>query len=151
MRTIKIEDMSDVGQSPQLLVIVEELGKSWCEWLNNDGRPETVDTAVQSDNTFGEEDADTIRDDITATLAYIEEDAGADLIEKIKARLQGDYDNAVLVDGPDGVRPYSVYVNMMDDDIREELHAELSPCTCQEFLDAYCKAHEEKYGEEFHI
>lgn len=40
-------------------------------------------------------------------------------------------------------------VGAMDDDIREELHAELAPCTDQEFFSAYCKAHAEKYNEEF--
>lgn len=46
---------------------------------------------------------------------------------------------------------YEVAVNMMDDEIREELHAKLAPCTDQEFFEAYCKAHEEKYGEEFEM
>lgn len=46
---------------------------------------------------------------------------------------------------------FETAVNLMDDEIRESLHAELAPCTEQEFFDAYCKAHEEKYGEEFAI
>lgn len=40
-------------------------------------------------------------------------------------------------------------VNLMDDDIRESLNAELAPCSNQEFFDAYCKSHEEKFGESF--
>jgi hypothetical protein len=35
----------------------------------------------------------------------------------------------------------------MDDDLREQIHAELAPCTGQEFVDAYAKAHEAKFGE----
>lgn len=46
---------------------------------------------------------------------------------------------------------FEAAVNLMDDEIREALHAELAPCTEQEFFDAYCKAHEEKYGDEFAI
>lgn len=46
---------------------------------------------------------------------------------------------------------FEAAVNLMDDEIREALHAELAPCTEQEFFDAYCKAHEEKYGEEFAV
>ena len=46
---------------------------------------------------------------------------------------------------------FEAAVNLMDDEIREALHAELAPCTEQEFFDAYCKAHEEKYGEKFAI
>lgn len=41
-------------------------------------------------------------------------------------------------------------VNLMDDDIREEIHAEGIEDE-QEFLDAYCDRHLEKYGEEFQI
>lgn len=44
---------------------------------------------------------------------------------------------------------FEAAVNLMDNEIREALHAELAPCTEQEFFDAYCEAHEEKYGEEF--
>lgn len=46
---------------------------------------------------------------------------------------------------------YEVCVNLMDDEIREELHRKMAPCGDQEFLDAYCKAHKEKYGKEFTI
>lgn len=46
---------------------------------------------------------------------------------------------------------YDAAVNLMDDEIREELHAEMSPCTDEEFLEAYMKAHKEKYGEAFEI
>ena len=40
-------------------------------------------------------------------------------------------------------------VELMDDDIRETIHAE--GITNQEFLGLYCKAHREKYGEKFEI
>ena len=40
-------------------------------------------------------------------------------------------------------------VNLMDDDIRESLNAELASCSPQEFFDAYCKSHERKFGEPF--
>ena len=46
---------------------------------------------------------------------------------------------------------FEAAVNLIDGEIREALHAELAPCTEQEFFDAYCKAHEEKYGEKFSI
>lgn len=42
-------------------------------------------------------------------------------------------------------------VNLMDDEIREALHVELSPCGDQAFVDAYCEAHKAKYGEEFEV
>lgn len=46
---------------------------------------------------------------------------------------------------------FDVVVNMMDDEIREELHNKLAPCTDQEFVDAYIEAHEAKYNERFEI
>lgn len=46
---------------------------------------------------------------------------------------------------------FDACVSLMDDDIREQVHAELAPCTEQEFLDAYCELHAEKYGEQFQV
>ncbi len=46
---------------------------------------------------------------------------------------------------------FTTAVNLMDDEIREELHAEMAPCTDQEFFDAYLDRHYAKYGEEFTI
>ena len=40
-------------------------------------------------------------------------------------------------------------VNLMDDEIRESVHADLAPCTDEEFLEEYKQRHLEKYGEEF--
>jgi len=44
---------------------------------------------------------------------------------------------------------FDAAVQLMDDDIREELHSALAPCTDQEFMDAYAAEHEERFGEEF--
>jgi hypothetical protein len=46
---------------------------------------------------------------------------------------------------------YDAAVELMDDDIREDLHRELAPCTDLEFLEAYIERHKEKFGEEFTI
>lgn len=46
---------------------------------------------------------------------------------------------------------YATAVNLMDDEIREELHAEMVPCTDQQFFDAYIERHYAKYGEDFTI
>ena len=42
---------------------------------------------------------------------------------------------------------FEASVNMMDDELREELHAAIAPCTDQEFFSAYAKAHKERFGE----
>ena len=42
---------------------------------------------------------------------------------------------------------YSAAVELMDDDAREAVHAELAPCTEQEFFEAYAAAHMAKFGE----
>jgi len=44
-----------------------------------------------------------------------------------------------------------VLVNHMDDDLREQVHRELAPCTDAEFLSRYIELHKEKFGEEFDI
>ena len=46
---------------------------------------------------------------------------------------------------------YDVAVQHMDDEIREELHEELAPCTEQEFFTAYAEKHYEKHGEAFFL
>jgi hypothetical protein len=42
-------------------------------------------------------------------------------------------------------------VEFMDDEIREELHDQMSPCKEVEFLNAYDKKHLEKFGAEFEL
>lgn len=44
---------------------------------------------------------------------------------------------------------WEVIVNMMDDEIREELHNDLAPCYAGTFLVWYMAKHSEKYGEDF--
>lgn len=46
---------------------------------------------------------------------------------------------------------FDACVVLMDDEIREDLHGDMAPCSNQEFLDAYVQRHLEKYGEEFAI
>ena len=46
---------------------------------------------------------------------------------------------------------YDAAVALMDDEIREAVHADLSPCHELEFLTEYMKRHEEKYGMPFII
>ena len=46
-------------------------------------------------------------------------------------------------------KQFDAAVALMDDNIREKLHAELAPCSNQEFLEAYAKEHERKFGEKF--
>jgi hypothetical protein len=45
---------------------------------------------------------------------------------------------------------FDLYLIYMDDDLREELHAEGFE-TEQEFFDAYCEAHEKRFGEEWEL
>lgn len=42
---------------------------------------------------------------------------------------------------------YEAAVELMDDDLREEIHGEMAPCTEQEFFDEYARRHEERFGE----
>lgn len=51
----------------------------------------------------------------------------------------------------DAEKMMPVLMEYMDIDIMEQLHAQLAPCTDQDFVLAYCDAHREKYGEDFYI
>lgn len=42
---------------------------------------------------------------------------------------------------------YNAAVELMDDELREEVHADLAPCTDQEFFDEYARRHSERFGE----
>lgn len=44
---------------------------------------------------------------------------------------------------------FDVAVSMMDDEIRENLHSEITPCTEQEFFTAYAAAHKAQFGEDW--
>ena len=46
-------------------------------------------------------------------------------------------------------RRYEAIVSLMDDDLREEVHAELAPCTDEAFVRRYAELHEERFGEYF--
>lgn len=58
----------------------------------------------------------------------------------------------MMVANKNGVKVnFEVAEMYMDDEIREEIHNELAPCTDQEFFDEYAKRHEEKFGEEWEM
>ena len=44
---------------------------------------------------------------------------------------------------------FEAAVNLMDDELREQVHEELAPCTEQEFVERYAELHEERYCEGF--
>ena len=46
---------------------------------------------------------------------------------------------------------FDAAVEMMDDNIRERLHSQMSPCSDQSFFSAYEKEHEKTHGEEFFL
>lgn len=58
---------------------------------------------------------------------------------------------STIIDQNDKEIDFATAVNLMDDEIREELHAEMAPCTDREFFDAYLDRHYAKYGEDFTI
>lgn len=44
---------------------------------------------------------------------------------------------------------YNAAVELMDDELREQIHDELAPCSGVDFLTRYLKEHQKKFGEEF--
>lgn len=48
-------------------------------------------------------------------------------------------------------RLFDAVVILMDDEIREQVHRDLTECTEIEFMEEYLKRHKEKYGIDFII
>lgn len=46
---------------------------------------------------------------------------------------------------------FETAVNLMDDDLREQVHTEMSPCSDRDFLTRYIELHKEKYNEDFTV
>lgn len=46
---------------------------------------------------------------------------------------------------------FKAYVAMMDDEIREQVHAEMAPCPDEDFLQRYQELHVAKYGQELEL
>ena len=71
---------------------------------------------------------------------------------ELNEMLEAEADEIAVVEDEDGneIR-YAAAVELMDDDLREEIHAELAPCSNQEFFDEYCRRHAEKFGEDFKV
>jgi hypothetical protein len=66
---------------------------------------------------------------------------------------QAQFDTLIEVASLDGRfwHEIEVFANLMDDDLREELHSSRDWQSEQEFLDAYAVAHLAKFGKEFTI
>ena len=60
-----------------------------------------------------------------------------------------DLDNDEYTDAAAG--NYNTAVMLMDDDIRESVHADLSPCSEVDFLAEYMRRHVNEYGENFKV
>jgi hypothetical protein len=59
--------------------------------------------------------------------------------------------NMNVINASDNELDFHAAISMMDDDIREQLHRDLAPCSEQEFFTAYEKAHREKFGEDWEL
>ena len=46
---------------------------------------------------------------------------------------------------------FGAAINLMDDDIREELHMKIAPCSKQRFFEKYLEEHKKKHGEDFRV
>lgn len=61
----------------------------------------------------------------------------------------GVYAREVVRDEDGDEIDYDAAVELMDDGLREELHAKMAPCGKQEFLEAYAEEHGKRFGEGF--
>lgn len=61
------------------------------------------------------------------------------------------YDGNIVKDIKAISKMLEAAVVLMDDELREEIHMDIAPCTDEEFLEEYKKRHLEKFGEEFNF
>lgn len=66
-----------------------------------------------------------------------------------KGYVTDDEGHPLFVDAQDDVRDFDAACNLMDGELREELHRTMCHSTPQEFIEAYAKRHQEKFGEGF--
>jgi len=58
--------------------------------------------------------------------------------------------NSYAIDGSVWAwRYFKACEHLMDDDLREQVHSELAPCSEREFLQRYSELHVAKFNEEF--
>lgn len=57
----------------------------------------------------------------------------------------------IVINGWGTKLDYEAAVILMDDDLREEIHRDLAPCSAQEFFSEYERRHFEKFGEEWEL
>jgi hypothetical protein len=87
---------------------------------------------------------------IGAVIAgYKSEQDMVDQLEQPSEIQAEEVDRAVMLDGHEIDFDAAAY--LMDDDLREELHDKMAPCSDQEILDAYVIAHAEKFGGEVFV
>lgn len=105
---------------------------SFIFWIDNNG------DFFYSDNPQSEKvELGTLQDVINFLESFAEEE------EEMEGRIViNEY--GISVD-------YEVAENLMDGDLREKVAYDISPCTDQEFFDAYVKAHQKKFGETWEL
>lgn len=101
------------------------------------------------DLMFGLSDEDT-------TLEEFCDIVMGNLAEYIRGYIEDHMEDDIYFEGvstinKEPVQNWESIVSLMDDDLREQVHAELAPCTDVEFYERYCQLHEEKYGKPFVI
>jgi hypothetical protein len=95
---------------------------------------------------YPEEIKDIVRD---LTLGYAEEEkAKEEMLDIFRSSAESYLEDKIRTEDG-GMYDYDDVIGLMDDEIREELHHKLAPCTNQVFFDAYVSAHSEKFGENF--
>jgi len=72
-------------------------------------------------------------------------------IAQLSQLLKGEemYNEQIIINQYGKTLDFAAAANLMDDDLREQLHDELAPCSNQDFFDAYVSAHAEKFGEDW--
>lgn len=94
------------------------------------------------DRFTSDSDADIITEDELGRLAWewdLPKETLLDMVEEVSE------------DVAEFLVNWDVTVNMMDEDLREEVHADLAPCSKESFMKEYLRRHYRKFGEDFSL
>ena len=120
---------------------IRELAMNWIE--NADTATPTFITVAQAADYVGWMDKDSDLPEGLTPETFAE--AWNDIIVELHGDDMTDAER-IIANGQ-----YDAAVALMDDGIREAVHADLAPCTDLEFLTEYMRRHEERFGTAFEV
>lgn len=116
--------------------------RTWCEGAGANGRRafEITEAIFDFDPYCGCDTGDMIRAHLDLLDEWRYEEVASDLREVVDGDQTPEGEALLrIADELELIPVWDAIVNLMDDDIREAVHSDFSPCSDREFLTEYCK------------